>query len=245
MSDGDGKGEEKFDMDFASFLNDYSGMFTVMGVFAALAIYLSRVTEDPIFEADLMIQLGFGAAFVIALVVMIEIYHVLKRQFGSWHRLIHAHFRLKNIDLAVFTLGILVISLTIYHILTRQAPVMFILMILAASGVALAVMLRVPYALAEVTPHSPIWRVSIAALFSGGALAVSHYAFVELNSRYTVTQIQDLTLNDPFGIILLIGIAFFGMVRSLASVGIVAVAFGIPIIIIDKIRGVSPYDQPD
>ena len=245
MSNGAEGEEGKFNLDFAKFLNDYSGMFTVMGVFAALAIYLSRVTEAPIFEAELMIQVGFGAAFVIALVVMLEIYRVLKQEFGSWHRLLHAHFRLKNVDLTVFTLCIVVIALTIYHILTQQAPVMFILMILAVSGVALAAMVRIPYAIVELTPHTPFWRVSIALFFSGGSLAVSHYVFMELNSRYTITQVQDLTFNDPFGILLLIGIAFFGMVRSMASVGILAVFIGIPIIIFDKIRGVSPYDQPD
>lgn len=244
MSGSEGEGEN-FEIDFAEFLNENSGMFTIVGVFAALAIYLSRITEASIFESELMIQIGFGAAFVIALVVMAEVYFLLRNELGSWHTLLHAHLRLKNLDLAIFTLCIAVIALTIYHILTRQAPVLFILILLAVVGVAMAIMIRVPYAIVEYTPDTPYWRVPIVLLFSGGTLTVSQYLYLELNSRFSPTTVQELTFNDPSGILLLMGLAFVGTVRSLASLGILAGFLAIPIIIVDKIRGVSAYDQTE
>lgn len=241
MSDGGEEEEGQFELDLATFLNQYSGLFTVIGVFAALAVYLSRLTEGPIYEAEFYIQAGFIASFLISLIVIFEVFCVLKSRFGSWNELLHAHLRVENTDLFLFTLCIIIIALTIYQILAIQSSVFFALLIFVVMGVALAVMLRAPRALVELTPDSAFWRVTIGFTFSGGALAVSHFLFFELKRRFELTSIQELTFNDPVAIFALVGMSFFAMVRSLAAVGVIAVLLAIPLILFDKLRGIDRY----
>ena len=76
-----------------------------------------------------------------------------------------------------------------------------------------------------------------------GALAASFYVRTQYLSGIEITTIQDMTFADPVPIALMLTMVFVATIQSLAAVGLIATILGIPIVAIDKVRGVSPYDR--
>ena len=116
--------------DLATFIKQFSELFVFMGVFGALAIYISQsTTSSPGTEAELMIKTGFVAAFALSMLMYVLIYMKLIEEFGGWNELYRAHFRLQNIPLAAFSLFSGLFVLSVSFAITQNEPVVFLIVI--------------------------------------------------------------------------------------------------------------------
>jgi len=229
--------------DLAEFIDDKSSLFAVMGVFVAVAAYLSRAEPGPITDAELMLKTGFMASLGLALLMFLLIYRSMKDEFGTWSDLHQAHMRLDNWGLIIFTVLTGLVLLSVTHLVTLNDPVVFLLVITGTAVFSLITFMNTVYEIGRRVPRSPVWRISTMFILCSVALAASFYVRTRLLDGIEITTIQDMTFADPVPVVLMVTFVFVATIQSLAAVGLIATILGIPVVAIDKIRGVSPYDR--
>ncbi|MFC6835631.1 hypothetical protein [Halomarina ordinaria] len=224
----------------AEFIDDRSSLFGTMGVFVAVAAYLSRAQPGPITDAELMLKAGYTASLGLALLILFLIYWSMRNEFGTWTDLRRAHMQLHNWTLTVFTgfTGLLILSVT--HLVTLNDPVVFLLLLTGTAVFSLIAFTSVVYGVGRRVPRSPLWRIPTMFVVCSVVLAVSAYVRNQYLAGIEITTIQDLTFADPVPIVLMLTMVIVATIQSLAAVSLIATILGIPIVAIDKIRGVSP-----
>lgn len=125
--------------DLAGFLDDHSELFVVMGVFAALSVYLSDSAQTTLQKAPETVQGGYVASLVITGVVGVLIYREMMREFGSFNNLVEGHFQARNIDLFVFSVMFLLLFQAILSLAVQLQAI--VLQILSAIGGFLTVVI--------------------------------------------------------------------------------------------------------
>jgi|GEM_PF-4431324 len=245
MSEEDDQGNEDIDrFDLADFIENQSELFVVMGVFGALAIYISQsASADPGTDAALMIKTGFVSAFILSILMYALIYSQLIDKFDTLNDLYRAHFRLKNASLALFTLFSALLVLSVSSILTQHEPVVFLIVLTGTFVVGAGIVTRLTYGVALRVPRTPVWRISTIFLTSLATLLVTVYLRENVFDQFAVTTIQNLTLSDPVPVIITVATVLVATIQSLAATGVIAAIIGVPIVLFDKIRGKSPYDE--
>ncbi|WP_226007389.1 hypothetical protein [Natrinema salinisoli] len=231
------------EFDLAEFIDERSSLFAVMGVFVAVAAYLSRARPGPITDAEMMLKIGYTASLGLALLMCFLIYRSMRNEFGTWADLRRAHLQRDNWALTGFTVLIGLVILSVMHMITLNDPVVFLLLLTGTSVFTLIAFLNVVYGVGRRVPRSPLWRISTMFVVCSFVLAASFYVRTRYLAGIEITTIQELTFADPVTIVLMLTIVFVATVQSLAAVGLIATLVGIPVVAIDKIRGVSPYDR--
>lgn len=230
--------------DLADFIAERSELFVVMGVFGALAIYISQSrSADLGSDAALMINTGFVSAFAISLIMYGLIYWKLIEAFGDWHELYRAHFRARNAPLAAFTVFSMLLGLSVSFLIFQNEPVVFLIVVVGTVVVALGIVVRVTYGVARRVPDGPWWRLSAVFLTSLVTLGASQWTRSALLAGVEVTTIQNMAWSDPASIGLSLALILVVTIRSFASLGVVVSIIGIPVILIDKFRGTGPYGE--
>ena len=231
------------EFDLAEFIDDKSSLFGVMGVFVAVAAYLSRATPGPITDAEMMLKTGYMASLGLALLVFFLIYRSMRNEFGTWTDLRLAHMQLDNWALTVFTVFTGLVLLSVTHLVTLNDPVVFLLIITGTAVFSLIAFTNVVYGIGRRVPRSPLWRIPTMFIVCSVVLAASFYVRTRFLAGIEITTIQNMTFADPVPIVLMLTVVFVATIQSLAAVGLIATILGIPVVAIDKIRGVSPYDR--
>ena len=164
-------------------------------------------------------------------------------EFGGWDSMYRAHFRLRNAPLTVFPLffGMLVLSLS--FILTQHEPVIFLLLLTGTVVAGFGVVMRLMYGVGRRVPRTPVWRISTVFLTSLVTLLITLYLRTRVLTRFEVTTIQNLSLLDPVPVVITVSTLLAATIQSLAAIGVLASIVGIPLVVFDKIRGKSPYDE--
>lgn len=245
MSETDNHKKQDLDaFDLADFIKRKSELFVVMGVFAALAIYITQSADGlgTTTDSALMTTIGFASAFTLSILMLVLIYKKLIEEFDDWHAAFRAHFRLRNTPLALFSLFAFVLVISISHILTRHEPVIFVLLLTGTYVVGVGVFLRFTYGVARRVPRTPTWRISTIFLACLFALGGTIYLQETVLSQIELTTIYGLSLSDPITIGINVVYLLVATVQSFAAIGILAALLGIPIVLFDKLRGKSPYD---
>ncbi|USZ68978.1 hypothetical protein NGM10_04380 [Halorussus salilacus] len=93
------------DFDLAQFISDWSDLFVVMGVFAALAVYISDISSEGITNAPEVIQGGFVGSLVLTSLIGLLIFKKIYGKFDSFDEFVRGIFHLKNIELIIFFLA--------------------------------------------------------------------------------------------------------------------------------------------
>lgn len=233
---------ESFDL--ADFIEEKSELFVVMGVFAALAIYITQSTDSlgTSTDSQLMTTIGFASAFALSILILALIYKKLIEEFDHWHDAFRAHFRVRNAPLALFSLFTFVLVISISHILTRHEPVIFILLLTGTYAAGVGVLLRFVYGVAGRVPRTPTWRISTIFLACSFVFAGTTYLLETVLNQIELTTIHGLSLSDPVTIGINVAYLLVVTIRSFAALGVLAAILGIPIVAFDKVRGKSPYD---
>ncbi|WP_144049545.1 hypothetical protein [Halorubrum salipaludis] len=155
-------------IDMADFLKSNSELFVILGVFSALAIYISDLGGGgSVGDAASQIRIGFGGALLLTILLILLIYRQLVNQIGSIGDLFKAHTEVQNWDLVVFTGGVILLlpSLVtpIFQQLLALYYIMGILIILSLIAVVFRIMLRVK----QVLPEDEIQRDVFLIIISG------------------------------------------------------------------------------
>jgi len=92
-------------VDIGGFIDDNSNLFVVLGVFSALAIYISQLQDGRLIEAPLQTRVGFVGSLVLAALTITTIFKQLISEIGSIDRFVDSLAKTQNWDLLVFTAG--------------------------------------------------------------------------------------------------------------------------------------------
>jgi hypothetical protein len=234
-------------VDLAVFINNHSALFVIMGVFAALAVYITQAAPSlgSSNDSELMATVGFVSALGMAILFLGLAYNELAAETGSWHNLYRAHFRLDNLPLALFTLFNLMLILSIGYLITRYEPAVFIIVLIATLFVGYGIVHRVVYGLANFIPRSPWARIPAIFVASLIVFFASNFAVEEFFVGVELSTIYELSLTEPGPVAIAVTYLLLVTVRSGAAIGVLASIIGIPVVAFDKIRGKSPYDNPE
>jgi len=122
---------EGLQIDVADFLEVHSSLFVVLGVFSALAIYISDLGGGSIETAAIQIRIGFGGSLLLSFLVVVLIYRQMVDYAGSLNALIGAHGHLKNWDLIIFTGGLaLLLPSLVIPVLQRLITLYYLILVL-------------------------------------------------------------------------------------------------------------------
>ncbi|SEP15494.1 hypothetical protein SAMN05216388_103827 [Halorientalis persicus] len=237
---------DPLDIDLAEFIQDRSALLVVMGVFAAIAVYISDTAPELGTNTDsqLMYATGFVAAFGMAILLLCLVYKELAAEIGSWNRLHHAHYRLNNLPLAFFTLLNTMLILSISYLMARYEAVLFMLLLIAALFAGGGIVLRALYAIGRYLPQTAWARIPAMFFFSVVSGLASHYIITEYLSGVKIVTIQKMSFTDPMPVVTAVAYILVASIRSAAALCVFVAIIGTPIVLIDKIRGKSLYDNP-
>lgn len=122
--------DELTEVDIATFLEKNSKLFVILGVFSALAIYISELGSSNMSEATISVKVGFAGALLLSTLIVVMIYRKMIEHVGSIDDLLLAHANMQNWDLIVFTAGILLlVPSLITPIIQRTLSLYFVIAI--------------------------------------------------------------------------------------------------------------------
>lgn len=231
--------DESFD--FVTHLDIHSNLIVVVGVFAALAIYMSRTTGVPIDQAPTIVQTGYVTSILLALLVFVIFFATIYREFENFHEFLMAHFRLANWDLLFFTVLSTLLIMSMWGLVRPAQGSVYLAIIVGVLFLTTLGLLRGLTSLARHVPKSPTRRIPILFILSWALLGVSHWAFTWLEPRVELLTLSEFTLSKIFlavpGLVLMVLV----VMRSLAAWAILITILAIPIVFLDKIRGTGFY----
>jgi len=175
--------QENDDINIADFLKSNSELFVVLGVFSALAIYISDLGGDSLGNAPSEIRIGFGGSLLLSILLIIIIYKQLVEKVGSIEDLFRAHTEYQNWDLIVFTGGIiLLLPSLITPILQELIALYYVIGVLTILGL-IAVTFRIMLRIEHILPENDIQRNVILIIISGICIyfARKYLDYLELN----------------------------------------------------------------
>lgn len=238
---------DPYAVDLAEFIQDRSALLVVMGVFAAVAVYISDSAPElgTSTDSQLMYATGFVAALGMTLLLLYLVYRELAVETGSWHHLHHAHYRLDNLPLAFFTLFNVMLILSISYLITQYEPVIFMLLLIATLFAGGGIVLRTLYTIVRHLPQTALVRIPVIFIISIATVFVSNFFITEYLSGVEISTIQQMSLTDPMPVVIAVAYIFVGSIRTVAALGVFAAIIGVPVVLIDKIRGKLLYDNPE
>lgn len=244
---GEADDSRDYAVDLAEFIQDRSALLVVMGVFAAVAVYISDSVPalGTGTDSQLMYTTGFVAALGMTLLFLALVYKELADEAGSWHHLHHAHYRLDNLPLAFFTLFNIMLILSISYLITRYEPVIFMLLLIGTLFAGGGLVVRTLYAIGKHLPQTAWARIPVIFFLSAITVFVSNYIITEYLSGVEIATIREMSLTDPMPVVTGVVYIFVGSVRAAAALGVLASIIVIPIVVLDKIRDKFQYDNPE
>lgn len=211
--------EDYAKINLGDFVQNNSELFVVLGVFSALAIYISQLNGASIDQAPLETRVGFAGSLLLAILVLSLIYKKLLDIAGSLEKLVRAHARLSNLDLVVFTTGISLLVPALGSPLLEYQSALYYLLGTALLLVYLPLLLEAMLEIRLALPENPYLRYAISATmgtlaFHGSSRVVSH---IENNPGLVGTA--EFSLHNPNP--LLIDVAAVGVaILQMVSLGV-------------------------
>jgi hypothetical protein len=85
MTDSDSSEGDIDAFDLGEFIGEHSELFAIMGVFGALAIYISRLAVGDTPVGEYITRIGYVSALGLSLLMYGLIYKKLADEFGGWN----------------------------------------------------------------------------------------------------------------------------------------------------------------
>ena len=117
--------DKRSEIHLAEFFEQHSSLFVVLGVFSALAIYISDLGVEPLDTARLQIRIGFAGSLLLSLLIILVIYQEMVKHVGSVEDLFRAHTDFRNWDLMIFTAGVAFLLPSLITPLLRQISTLY------------------------------------------------------------------------------------------------------------------------
>ena len=100
------------------FIDKNSRIFLVMGVFAALSVYISNMSEEGI--GDQYVQVGLVSSILITFLLSLVILWNLKLHISDYGATINDIFNVINMDVMIFTVFYIILLYAIGQIITQE-----------------------------------------------------------------------------------------------------------------------------
>lgn len=234
-------------VDLAAFVESHSPLLVVMGVFAAVAVYISQSAPSlgTNTDAELIYTTGFVSSLGMTMLFLLLVYKELAKETESWNNLHYAHYRLDNFPLALFTLfnGMLILSMS--FLLLRYEPAIFILVLIATVYAGYGIVFRLVHYIARILPRSARVRIPVLLLVSVVSVVASDFVLTEYLAEVHLMTIHELSLSEPIPVLMTSGYVLIGSIRAAGALGVVIGILSIPFVAFEKLRGKSPYDNPE
>ncbi|QLC34070.1 hypothetical protein EFA46_007585 [Halarchaeum sp. CBA1220] len=212
------------DVNLADFIEANSELFVVLGVFSALAIYISNISSAITQSPNVGVRVGFVGSLLLALLTLLQIYRRLLNRIGSIREVIEAHAEANNIDLVLFTtsMSAIVPSLAL-PILSRETAIYYILEILFVF-VLIPLFAGVIYNIIDRAPDAGRWFSAEIAITSVGVLWISLKLREYLNNHPDFSDPALFSLNNLFPAL---GGALYWVLNFVIMSSLMGVFFGI------------------
>lgn len=233
-------------VDLAAFSEIHSSLIVVMGVFAAIAVYISQSAPElgTSTDSQLIYATGFVSALGMTLLFLGLVYKELADEVGSWSNLHYAHYRLDNLPLALFTLFNAMLVLSISYLITRYEPVIFMLVLIATLFVGGGIILRLMHGIGRLLPQSAWVRIPVIFILSFVTVFASNFVVTEYLAGVEISTIHEMSLTEPVPVAIAVAYILVISIRTVAAIGVLASILSIPVVAFDKIREKLPYDNP-
>lgn len=173
------------------YINDNANLFLVMGVFAALSVYISRIPSEQVTSES--IRLGLVSSLLITTLLGGVVLFNLRDQVSEDGDLLENLFHLKNIDTIAFISLFLTLFFSLYRIITgetRSLAVVSIIVIAAATVTIFITLIEViSHKLTPYISYAPL-RTSVVGIFING--------FSYLGMRRTINHLERNYQAVPF-----------------------------------------------
>ena len=73
----------------------------------------------------------------------------------------------------------------------------------------------------------------------------SNFVVTEYLSGVEISTIHEMSLTEPVPVAIAVAYILVVSIRAVAAIGVFASILSIPVVAFDKIRGKSPYDNPE
>lgn len=188
-------------------INDNSNLFLVMGVFAALSVYISRVPSDQVNEEN--IQLGLVSSLLITGLIGVIILYNLRNQVSEESSIMENLFHLKNLDTVSFISLFLALYFSLYKVITEETRSLAVISTILIPAAIITLFVTLIESINERLAHYisyPPFRTGIAggivSIFNHGVMRWS-MGFIEENYQpVPFNQMQETTFTDTLPTIL-------------------------------------------
>ncbi|GAB3027964.1 hypothetical protein [Natronobiforma cellulositropha] len=188
------------------YVSDNSSLFLVMGVFAALSVYISSVPTEEV--DDQLVQLGVVTSLLISGLLAVVILLSLSDQVSGDSDVISSIFHAKNIDTIIFLTLFATLFYSILQIVTQEAEILAVVFVVILFVGFFAFILTIgTYSSSKLEPYIRNSRmrtsVTVALVF-----AISHQIMLQVNGylyeEYHLYQFRfdsDVTITESLPIV--------------------------------------------
>ncbi|WP_435099562.1 hypothetical protein [Halarchaeum sp. P4] len=228
--------EEDGQFDLAYFVGDYSELFAIMGVFAALAVYISQSKTGTTPDFSLMRSVGFVSSFGLSLLMYLLIYSKLAEKLGGWPALYRTHIRVENGLLVVFSFLSAMLMGSLTSLLLEREPAFFMILLVAAVFLTYVISFRVLRTTSSFIPDDELSRAAVLLVSSCAILLITEALYTQFVSSFQMTTVWELSLSTPLLVAANIAALVIAVIRSLAMYAVVISALYAPVALYRRYR---------
>jgi hypothetical protein len=191
--------EEPEPIDIAEFFKQNSSLFVVLGVFSALAIYISELSDAPLSSAPLESRIGFAGSLLLSALLVVAVYGELINEAGSVEKLVILHTKFKNWDLMLLTAGMVFLFPSLITPLLRQTSTLYYFLGFIALIFSLPVLFRIVLIVNNQLVENDLLRYLQLAGASLAVLIISsnYFEYVVSNPQLTGSNSFSLSNFEP------------------------------------------------
>jgi hypothetical protein len=213
--------EHSREVDIADFIDNNANLFVVLGVFSALAIYISQLQDTPLTQAPLETRVGFAGSLLLALLILSLIYKQLLGKLGNFENLFHAHTRLANLDLILFTTGVGLLIPALANPLIEYQNALYYTLGAAGLVTSVPMVFVVVSKILYIIPETDYIRQVLIAVLGIISLYGAEAVFGFIRSEDVPVGTGEFSLSNPLPVLFdVIGVVAL-MIQPIAAVAII------------------------
>ena len=189
------------EVDIADFIDQNANLFVVLGVFSALAIYISQLQDGSLTQAPLETRVGFAGSLLLALLILSLIYKQLLGKLGSFKNLFHAHTRLANLDLILFTTGVGLLIPALANPLTQYQSALYYTLGSGGLVISVPMVFVVVSKTQEILPETDYVRQILIMVLGIMSLSGGEAVLDFIRSGYVPIGTRDFSPSNPLPVL--------------------------------------------
>lgn len=229
--------QDEFNVDVTEFVENNSNLFLVLGVFSALAIYISQLQDVPLTEAPLETRVGFAGSLLLAVLIISLIYKKLIEDIGSLQNIIRAHTRITaNLDLILFTTGIILLIPALASPLLEYQNALYFTLGAMSIVFSVPLIFEMMLIIEKYLPDSGILRQTIIVMLSIVSVGISNNVFEYISSGSFPVGTIEFSITNPQPLVFDIIATIFLVIFSIGILAFYKALFQLAYMIVSKYK---------